>query len=175
MKIRQYDFISKQVTVVNRGTVNLADAWTDVYAILLGLKFLSPRFNEVKAITTELQIEYGPTNVNAVGHSLGGSLSQYADPAGDIVTFNKGTGILSFFDRTPSNQKDYRTTLDIVSVGSYIQQGNSTPVIIPKTLDTAVTPLYPLKYLIDSHLMKNMETYNVLQQNGQGTTITPAK
>ncbi len=171
MKVNNIEFMSKQVTVAARGTVNLGDAWTDVYAIILGLKFLSPRFNDIKTLTTELQIEYGPTNVNAVGHSLGGTLAQYADPAGNIVTFNKGSGILAFIDRTPTNEKDYRTRMDIASITSYIQRGESTPVIIPKTVDTAVSPLYPVNYLIDSHLMSNMKTYIQAQEAGQGTQI----
>ena len=174
MKSGKYNFISKQVTIAARGTANLGDVWTDVYAVFLGMKFLSPRFNNIESLATELQIEYGPTNVNAVGHSLGGTLAQYADPAGDIKTFNKGSGLFAFFDRTPSNQKDYRTTMDIVSVSSYMQQGNSTPVIIPKTLDTAVSPVYPLKYVLDSHLMQNMNSYVKTQEGGQGTQIIVA-
>lgn len=170
----KYNFISKQVTIAARGTANLGDVWTDVYAVFLGMKFLSPRFNDIKTLATELQIEYGPTNVNAVGHSLGGTLAQYSDTAGNIRTFNKGSGLFAFFDRTPSNEQDFRTTLDFVSISSYVQRGESTPVIIPKTLDTAVSPIYPLKYVLDSHLMQNMNSYINAQESGQGTQVIVA-
>jgi hypothetical protein len=162
----------EEITVVHRGSCELGDVWTDFYAIFLGLKFLSPRFDRAKTIITDLQSAYGPIQINSVGHSLGGSLAQYSSPGGDVRTYDKGSGLLAFLDRTEPGQEDYRTTCDLVSVLSYteiLRGEGSKRIIIPKSVETKVTPLYPLNYILDSHVIENMQGYVKMQQVGQGS------
>ena len=137
-----------------RGTQSFRNVVTDVFAVFFGFtKNIAPDFINVKAITLAAENKYGV--VDAVGHSLGGTLASYSRANGRIVTFNKGAGIFSLFNRTPDNETDYRTDLDVVSVLSYFEnhlKGNIITNTSPNVNSIAGE-------ILKGHGMKNFETF----------------
>ena len=162
-----------EITVVHRGTQTLGDIATDVYAVLLGLTAISPRFQNSKKLMTELKFEYGKNvKIGNIGHSLGGTLAEYAGKlGGDVMTYNKGAGLLSFNTKPNNNQQDFRTKLDIVSVMSYTQQKNpmSRREVISQletvkkgdsVLSKIINPISaPIKRILDAHLISNLNAH----------------
>ncbi len=104
--------------IVHRGTKRIGDVLTD---IKLGLGFDTHRHKEARELTQKVKAKYNKP-VTAIGHSLGGQLSETSG-ADKVITFNKATGIKDIFKKIPKNQIDYRTEKDLVSLPSLFQRG----------------------------------------------------
>jgi hypothetical protein len=66
--------------------------WGTNAAIALGLGRFTRRFQDSKKLVENVRKQYGNKPITTVGHSLGGSLSEYA--GGDkVITLDKGIGI----------------------------------------------------------------------------------
>ena len=75
--------------------------------------------------------KYANKPVTTLGHSLGGSLAEYAK--GDkIITVDKGVGIGTIGKRINKNQTDIRASNDLVSVLSNTQRGGRKIVLKDK-------------------------------------------
>ena len=87
---------------------------TDVL-IAGGLEKYSTRFRESKNLIDDVKKKYNNKPVTSLGHSLAGSLSEYA--GGDkIITVNKGVGLSGIGKEISNKQTDIRTNNDIVSL-----------------------------------------------------------
>lgn len=115
------------VVVSHRGTNNFKDVLQDGL-IAAGLGKLAPRVHSARRITREAEKHYGKP-VTAVGHSFGGYTAEESKASGGVVTYNKVAGKGDIGKRLNSNQTDYRTRNDIVSVAAHTQHGGKRVVI----------------------------------------------
>ncbi len=106
-------------TVVYRGSKNENDAMTDGL-LAIGLEKYSTRFRESKDLMNDVNKKYKNKFVSSYGHSLGGSLAEYAN-ANKVITVNKGVGLSGIGKKIRPNQTDIRTDSDLVSVLSKTQ------------------------------------------------------
>ena len=131
-------------TVVYRGSKNENDAMTDGL-LAIGLEKYSTRFRESKDLMNDVNKKYNNKPVTSLGHSLGGSLAEYAG-ADKIITVNKGVGIGGIGKKISNKQTDIRTDSDLVSVLSKTQNGGKQLTIKTKEVN-------PLK----EHSHKNLD------------------
>lgn len=131
-------------TVVYRGSKNENDAMTDGL-LAIGLEKYSTRFRESKNLINDVNKKYNNKPVTSLGHSLGGSLAEYAG-ADKVITVNKGVGISGIGKKIKPNQTDIRTDHDLVSVLSKTQNGG-------KQLTIRTREVNPLR----EHSHKNLE------------------
>ena len=131
-------------TVVFRGSKSKDDAMTDGL-LALGLEKYSTRFRESKDLMNDVNKKYNNKPVTSLGHSLGGTLSEYA--GGDkIITVNKGVGISGIGKTISNKQTDIRSRNDIVSSLSNFQAGGRKITLKTKNIN-------PLK----EHSHKNLD------------------
>lgn len=111
-----------------RGSITPRDWLVSDLAILTGTQKYDKRFQDSVKVTKEVKKKYGKDKpINITGHSLGGAISDYVNdnvklPKGSKVkTYNKGVGFGDLFTTNKSNQTDYRTANDIVSLGALTQ------------------------------------------------------
>lgn len=103
-----------------RGSKRVEDFLRTDVLQFIGLGAYDKRFQEAKRLTSLVEEKYGkPADV--FGHSLGGKLSEVSGAKGNIYTYNKATGLADIGKKIPKNQKDIRTTGDIVSAISNTQ------------------------------------------------------
>lgn len=142
-------FIDKErnPTVVFRGSKNENDLMTDGL-LATGLENYSTRFRDSKQLIDKINKKYHNKPILTTGHSLGGSLAEYA--GGDkIITFNKGVGIGGIGKQLKTNQTDVRTNNDIVSLLSKTQSGS-------KKINIKTNHISPLS----EHSHKNLSKLN---------------
>lgn len=109
------------------GTRKFGDVITDV-ALGVGLGRFTKRFQDSKKLINDVKNKYKNKFVTTVGHSLGGSLSEYA--GGDkVITINKGVGIGGIGKNISKNQTDIRTGSDAVSILGRTQTGGNQHTI----------------------------------------------
>ena len=103
-----------------RGSKNLEDFLITDPLLLLGAEKFTSRFRDAKELTNKVQEKYNkPADV--FGFSLGGSLAEKSGAKGDIITYNKGVGVLDIGKTIPKRQIDIRTPADKVSLLSLTQ------------------------------------------------------
>lgn len=113
------------------GTHNLADAVTDVWLAVGGLKSTN-RYKEAKSTLEKAKTKYKPKETAIVGHSLGSAIAQgIASPNDKVTTFN---GAVIPFQKSQTNQTNYRTRGDVVSALGIGQKhtktlNSSTPIV----------------------------------------------
>ena len=112
---------NKNPTVVFRGTKSRDDVMTDGL-LAVGLENYSTRFRDSKKLIDDVRKKYHNKPVTSVGHSLGGSLAEYAN-ADKIISVNKGVGFGGIGKEISNKQTDIRTNNDIVSLLSKTQHG----------------------------------------------------
>ncbi|KAJ1632514.1 hypothetical protein T492DRAFT_1113975 [Pavlovales sp. CCMP2436] len=167
-------FIDKrtnQPTIVHRGSVTPRDWLVDDVLIAAGSNHETQRLRRARQITAAAEVKY-KTKSNAVGHSLGGRLAELAGSGGEIVTFNRASGLgdLGLGRNQPLNrnrngtrQTDVRTNLDLVSALSSLGRrlASQPPVVVVRQKDQANRFLPgPIRFLANvakAHSLKNLK------------------
>ena len=80
-----------QPIILHRGSKTARD-FLDDGLLLFGLEKYSKRFQDAKKITKEVEEKYNKS-ASTIGHSLGGSLAEKSGAHGDIITYNKRSGL----------------------------------------------------------------------------------
>lgn len=121
--------------IVFRGSVTPKDWLVSDVAILTGTQKYDKRFQDSVKVTKAVKNKYGKDKpINVQGFSLGGGIADYVNdkvklPKGSkVTTYNKGAGLGDLFKTNKSNQTDYRTQNDIVSLASLTQKGKNKTV-----------------------------------------------
>jgi len=114
--------------VAVRGSKNWKDFLISDPLLAVGLGKYDPRKKRTDELIQRVKDKY-QVEPNLYGHSLGGHLVSGANTKGTITTFNKGVGLGDLFKRMPDNQKDIRTTGDLVSVLSATQSGGKKELV----------------------------------------------
>lgn len=115
----------KKIYVGHRGTYQMQkkDISADL-ALAVGLEKFHPRFKRARREVHKIEQENPGYQLVHTGHSLGGALAEHTGKKhSEIVTFNKGAGILSLLRKRKPNQTDYINVLDPVSFLSGGQWG----------------------------------------------------
>lgn len=134
-RVQVYFNDDNDAVVVHRGTQGIHDLITD-FQLGLGMTD-NKRFKHAEKIQKEAEDKYG--NVETIGHSLGGSISEkVGKDSKHITTLNKPVGPIDIFNSVPSNQTDYKTTLDPVSFLRPLQNGNNYENIPSYTINPYV-------------------------------------
>lgn len=105
------------------GTRKGSDWLTDA-AITVGLGRFTNRFRDSKKLINDVKKTYGDRPITTVGHSLGGSLAEYAG-GNKVITLDKGVGVGGIFKNISKNQSDIRTGSDPVSILNRTQFGGN--------------------------------------------------
>jgi hypothetical protein len=177
-----YNKKKKKLLVSVAGTHNLSDVGTDAYLAMGHLKDTN-RYKEAENVLNKAKSKYGVDSATVVGHSLGGSISQYIAGSKDkAITLDKGATI---GQKTRSNENAYRTKGDAVSllnanstrmttldkpnnkpktwigaIGSAIY--NTPKMIVEKGLNTATNGLYGVaKSALEAHNVDNIKDENI--------------
>ena len=116
-------------TITYTGTRTLGDWGTDIL-LGLGLEKYSTRFRQAKELADKVKQKYSkPATI--IGHSLGGSLAEYAGGKGNkVITLDKGVGLSGIGKTIGKNQTDIRTSNDIVSLLSNTQKNIGKKITI---------------------------------------------
>jgi hypothetical protein len=115
-------------TIAYTGSRKIKDIFTDGL-LALGLEKYSTRFRNAKETIDNVKRKYANRPVTTLGHSLGGSLAEYAG-GNKIITIDKGVGLSGIGKRINKNQTDIRASNDLVSVLSNTQTGNRKKITI---------------------------------------------
>lgn len=115
-----------------RGSKTAEDWLLSDAALALGLEKYTPRFQKSQKLVETVEKKYQQP-VTTLGHSLGGSLSEYSNPYGKVITIDKGVGLGGIGKKIGKSQTDIRATGDIVSLGSLTQPHDNKIINIPKT------------------------------------------
>ena len=113
--------------IAHRGSKRVKD-FIDDGLLAFGLERFSKRFQDAKKITQKVQDKY-KTHADSVGHSLGGSLAEKSKAGGEIITYNKGTGLADLFKKKNSQrQLDITTKGDLVNGLGLTQTANKETI-----------------------------------------------
>ena len=136
-------------TIIHRGSKTLQD-WLDDGLLAFGLEHYSKRFKDAKELTKKVEEKY-KTGANSIGHSLGGSLAEKSDAHGQIITYNKGSGLLDIGKKKNSKrQHDIRTEGDIVSLLNDTQKSNK------QTIKNKKQSKNPFENIFNAHKTDNL-------------------
>ena len=113
-------------SIVYTGSRKVGD-WMTNALLATGLEGYSTRFRDAKKVMADVKNKYGKP-VTTYGHSLGGSLAEYAG-GNKIITVDKGVGIGGIGKKIRSQQTDIRAGSDLVSALRNTQSGGRKVVI----------------------------------------------
>ena len=125
--------------VTFRGSKTAEDWLISDVALALGLEKYTPRFQQSQKLVEKVEKKFHRP-VTTLGDSLGGSLSEYSNPSGKVITVNKGVGLGTIGKHIGKNQTDIRASNDIVSLGELTQPHDNKIINIPRT-SHIVSPL----------------------------------
>ena len=139
-----------QPVIVHRGSKTVRD-YLDDGLLFLGLEKHSKRFQDAKEITKKVEAKYNKS-ANIAGHSLGGSLAEKSGAHGEIITYNKGSGLGDIGTKKNSNrQLDVRADGDIVSLLGNTQNSNKETV-----KNKGYNPISSLHNAFNAHKTDNL-------------------
>ena len=111
-------------SIAHRGSKRVSDFVFDDLGLLVGNKN-TRRFNNATDLTAKVEQKYGKP-ANQYGYSLGGALAENsASSNAKVRTFNKGVGLGDIGKSIGSNQRDFRTSGDLVSALASTQNHNN--------------------------------------------------
>ena len=110
--------------ILHRGTSNFKDILDDGL-LAFGLGKYTSRYKNAQRVTKKVEAKYGAPAV-AVGHSLGGWLAENSKNKGDILTYNKASGLGDIGTKKNSKRQfDVNTSGDVVSgIAHFTQNAN---------------------------------------------------
>ena len=111
--------------VTHRGSIRLSD-WRDDLLLGVGLGKMTHRYKQAERMTKRVEQKYGKSD--AIGHSLGGWLSENKHHDGNTVTYNKAVGLGDILKDKSNKQIDYKASGDIISGLSNLQKTNTVMV-----------------------------------------------
>jgi hypothetical protein len=150
--------IIKDPIVTFPGTRVSNDYMSDLF-LAVGAEKYNNRFKNSKKFIEKVKKDTGSKNLNIVGHSLGGSLAQYAGTKKDnIITVNKGAGFSEFNRNIGGRQTDIRTSGDLVSGLSSFNKVNSNKITLPNQTPFGVGQL-------KEHNFRNIRTIDNISFN----------
>jgi len=121
-----------QPHIAYRGTQNKHDVVTDIKAFLgIGGK----RLTHTKKVAKQVELKYGRP-AHALGHSLGGWLSENSGVHGKIITYNK---LANGQTKKNEQQTDIRTSNDVASILSAKKTARKGITLKGKKNDAIVT------------------------------------
>ena len=111
--------------VTHRGSIRLSD-WRDDLLLGVGLGKMTHRYKQAERMTKRVEQKYGKSD--AIGHSLGGWLSENTHHGGNTTTYNKAVGLGDILKDKSKKQIDYKASGDIISSFSNLQKTNTVMV-----------------------------------------------
>lgn len=105
--------------ILHRGSTTVKD-WIDDALLGAGLGKYGHRYKNAVRTTKKVEEKYGKP-ANTVSHSYGGWLGENSGAKGNILTYNKATGVGDLFKKYGKNQLDVRSQGDIISLPSLTQ------------------------------------------------------
>lgn len=114
-------FVSKgnRPVILQRGSTRLTD-WLEDGLIAVGAGNIAPRQRQAVRLAKAVEQKYH-SPADAVGHSLGGRLVENSGVKGNIITYNKASGLGDIGKVIPHNQLDIRSHIDVPSLLSLTQ------------------------------------------------------
>jgi hypothetical protein len=121
-------------TVAFTGSRKVGD-WMTNALLATGLQGFSTRFRDSKKLMEDVKKKYSaPATI--IGHSLGGSLAEYAGGKNNkVITLDKGVGLSGIGKTIGKNQTDIRTSNDPVSILSNTQKNIGKKITIKDKYD----------------------------------------
>ena len=143
-------FVNKRgkPVIVQRGSTRLSD-WAEDGLIAVGLGALGSRQKKAIELNKKVEEKYG-RSADAVGHSLGGRLVENQGSKGNIITYNKASGLGDINKTFSRKQLDIKTVEDVPSVLSNFQNHN---VEVVKQKEHS---LNPFKEVFNAHNVDNL-------------------
>jgi len=136
--------------IVHRGTTRLSD-WIDNAKIAVGLGKYSNRVKEAKELNKKVEEKYKKP-VHNTGHSLGGYLAENTGGNGNILTYNKASGLGDLFTKKNSGrQLDIFAEGDLPSVIARNTQKSNRQVVKNKR-PSIIKPIN----VLNSHNLNNL-------------------
>jgi len=146
-------FVNKngKPTIVQRGSTRLSD-WAEDGLIAVGLGGLGNRQKKAIELNRKVEEKYG-RNADAIGHSLAGRLVENSGSHGNIITYNKATGLGDIGKTFDKKQVDIKTVEDLPSVLSNFQNHNV------EIVKQKVHSINPFKEVWNAHNVDNLFPY----------------
>lgn len=116
-----FDPATGLASVAVRGSKTFRDWAVSDPLVALGFGKYDPRQKETNALVKKVSQKYGQ-DPNLYGHSLSGALIENAPSKGQKYTYNKAVGLWDIGKNIPKNQKDFRTSGDLISALSVTQK-----------------------------------------------------
>jgi len=134
--------------IAHRGSKRITD-WMDDALLGVGLGKYTHRYKNAQRVTKRAEEKYN-NNADSLGHSLGGWLSEKSGNKGDIITYNKAVGYGDIGQHNKSNQIDYRTQGDLVSMLAPTQTGGTL---------TTIKNVHLFSNALNAHNTENLNKY----------------
>ena len=117
-------FVNKRgrPVIVQRGSTRLSD-WAEDGLIAVGLGGLGNRQKKAIELNKKVEEKYGKP-ADAIGHSLGGRLVENQGSKGNVITYNKASGLGDIGKTFDKKQVDIKTNNDLPSFLSNFQNHN---------------------------------------------------
>ena len=143
-------FVNKRgkPTIVQRGSTRLSD-WAEDGLIAVGLGSLGNRQKKAIELNKKVETKYGKS-ADAIGHSLGGRLVENQGSNGNVITYNKASGLGDIGKTFDKKQVDIKTNNDLPSFLSNFQNHN---VEVVKQKEHS---LNPFKEVFNAHNVDNL-------------------
>ena len=127
-----YNPTTGKTVVAHRGSANLQD-WKENFNYAVGIERKGKAYKKSKAVQDAAEKKYGTQNLETIGHSKGALHAERLGQKGLVSTLNKPVNIRDTGKAVKSNQHDYKSSRDPVSLLRQYQAGDKARVIKSKT------------------------------------------